>query len=192
MSRRDGWGGWRTASLPEIDLAVDEALKRAELEVVPIDLDLDTGSTCFTAIYFAEVYDVDHVLVESQPDAVGDDIVEMVGLADLFRSGVDDARRQLVEWRRGLLELFSQVELLALPVMPIFPPRLADLTGDLTDLIIEITRYTSLFNAAGVPCTAQPVPVAGAALPTGLQLVGPPGAEELLVPTAERIEAAVG
>ncbi len=184
-------GRLHTSSRPEIETAVDDALKRAEFDVVPIDLDFDTGNNCFTSIYLAELWDLDHVLVETARTEVGDDIAEMVGLADLFRSGVEDARRQLVDWRQGLLDLFSQVELLVLPTLPIFPPKLTDLTGDLTNLIIEITKHTALFNAAGVPCTAQPVPVVGSVLRASLQLVGPPGTEELLLPTAERIEAAV-
>ena len=83
------------------------------------------------------------------------------------------------------------MELLALPTLPIFPPRLDELEGDLTDLVVEITRYTSLFNAAGVPCTAQPVPVTGLALPASLQLVGPLGGEEHPLLMAQRIESAV-
>jgi amidase len=75
--------------------------------------------------------------------------------------------------------------------MPVFPPRLEDLTPDsLLNIVLEITRYTGLFNAAGVPCPAQPVPAAGTRLPASLQLVGPPYAEELLLSTALRIQAA--
>jgi amidase len=83
------------------------------------------------------------------------------------------------------------VELLALPTLPVFPPRLADLTSDsLVNMIIEITQYTGLFNAAGTPCTAQPVRAAGARMPASLQLVGPPQGEELLLATARQVEAA--
>jgi len=73
----------------------------------------------------------------------------------------------------------------------VFPPRLADLTpGSLVDIVIEITRYTGLFNAAGVPCTAQPARAPGSPVPASLQLVGPPHGEELLLSTALRVEAA--
>jgi len=54
--------------------------------------------------------------------------------------------------------------------------------------VMELTRHASLFNLAGVPCTAQPVPVAGAKLPASLELVGPLGAEELLLTTAQHLE----
>jgi Asp-tRNA(Asn)/Glu-tRNA(Gln) amidotransferase A subunit family amidase len=69
--------------------------------------------------------------------------------------------------------------------------RLEDLIpGSLVNIIIEITQYTGLFNAAGVPCTAQPGRVAGSRIPASLQLAGPPHGEELLLSTALRIEAA--
>jgi hypothetical protein len=46
------------------------------------------------------------------------------------------------------------------------PPRLDQIGGDaLVPVIIEITSHVSLFNAAGTPCTAQPVPVTGSRLP---------------------------
>jgi len=185
-------GRLRTSGRPEIEVAVDAALRAAELEVVSLDLpDWDTGTTCFTVIYFAELWDVDHGLVETDPQGVGPDVAQVVAMADLFRGAVDDARDQLAGWRRSLLALFDRVELLALPTLPVFPPRLDDLADDITPTAIEITRHTSLFNAAGTPCSAQPVPVAGSPLPASLQLVGPMGAEELLLATARVVEAAL-
>jgi amidase len=87
--------------------------------------------------------------------------------------------------------LFVRVQLVALPTMPIFPPRLDSLTDDsFMESVIDITKHVAVFNAAGVPCTAQPVPAAGSALPASLQLVGPRNSEELLLPTAARVEAA--
>jgi Asp-tRNA(Asn)/Glu-tRNA(Gln) amidotransferase A subunit family amidase len=70
--------------------------------------------------------------------------------------------------------------------------RLGDLTPDsLVDIVIQVTQYTGLFNAAGVPCTAQPVPAVGARIPASLPLAGPPGGEELLLATALPVEAAM-
>jgi amidase len=127
------------------------------------------------------------------PGRVSEDIRQTLSLTDAFRPGLADARSQVAAWRQSLLDLFGQVELLALPTLPVFPPRLADLTPDsLVNMIIEITQYTGLFNAAGTPCTAQPIPAAGTQMPASLQLVGPPRGEELLLATARRVEAAVG
>jgi amidase len=84
------------------------------------------------------------------------------------------------------------VELLALPTLPMFPPRLEDITAEtLLPTIIEITKHVAVFNAAGSPCTAQPVPVPGSRLPASLQLVGPLGGEELLLTTAQWVQDAL-
>jgi amidase len=186
-------GRLRTTARPDIEQAVDEALKAAEFEVVTLDWDgFADGTNIFTTIFLTEVWDADHSLAEAHPDGVGDDIRQMLSMADLFRPGLGDARSQLAAWRQSLLDLFGQVELLALPTLPVFPPRLEDLAPDsLVDVIIEITQYTGLFNAAGTPCTAQPVRATGTRMPASLQLVGPPRGEELLLATARRVEAAV-
>ena len=188
-------GRLRTTGDPEIEAAVDAALRAAELDVVTVDWDeLDAGSQLFATIYFAEMWEVDHRLVETDPDGVGPDIAQAVATADLFRAGIDDARASLVTWRERFFDLFGRVELLALPTLPIMPPRLDDVTADtMLPIAIEITKHVSLFNAAGAPCTAQPVPLlaAGAPLPTSLQLVGPLGGEELLLTTAQLVEDAL-
>jgi len=185
-------GRLRTSARPVIEAAVDDALHAAGFDIVTLDWDdFDTGTNCFTTIFFNEVWDVDHELADNNPDGVGADITQVLGMADLFRPGLEDARRQLPGWRRSLLALFDQVELLALPTLPVFPPRLDGLGGDaLVPAIIELTSHVSLFNAAGVPCTAQPVPVPGSHLPASLQLVGPPGGEELLLTTAQYVQTA--
>src|SRR5439155_21317236 len=112
-------------------------------------------------------------------------------LASIFMPNIEDVRRLGDQWRKALFALIEQVELLALPTLPIFPPRVEDLVGDQTPLVIDITRHTGPFNLAGTPALALPVPIAGGHLPASLQLVGPLGGEELLVATGRVVEAAV-
>jgi amidase len=185
-------GRLRTSARPDIEQAIDEALKAAELEVVTLDWDgFAAGADLFAAIFLTEVWDTDHALAAANPDGVGEDIAATLAMNDWFRPGLADARASLAGWRRSLLDLFGQVELLALPTMPVLPPTLADVTPDsLLSVITEVTKYTGLFNVAGVPCTAQPVRTAGSPVPASLQLVGPLRGEELLLSTALRIEAA--
>lgn len=188
-------GRLRTTALPEIEAAVDDALRAAGLDVVTLDWDgFEAGTDLFTAIFFDEVGTSDGELAAADPDGIGHDIHQALALVDMFRPGVADARRDLPAWRDSLVALFSQVDLLALPAIPVFPYRLDALDSDdaLIAACIEITRYTSLFNVAGVPCTAQPVPAVGSPLPASLQLVGPARSEELLLSTALRVETALG
>jgi len=141
-------------------------------------------------IFFSEIWDTDHDLVAG--NQVGEDIAQAIGLADALRGGADQARQAKAALRQSLTGLFERVELLALPTMPVFPPRLDSVNAEsLFPLCVEITSHVAPFNAAGNPCTAQPVPVPGSRLPASLQLVGPANGEDLLVATAAHIEAAL-
>lgn len=187
-------GRIRTAGDPAIEAAVDAALEASGLEVVNLEWDgLALGGQAFMGIFFSEIWECDQPLVEANPDAVGADIIEAMGLADMFRGGRADALKARDSFRDSLEELFGRVEVLALPTMPVFAPRLDSLSVDtLATVCLEITGHVAPFNVSGSPCLAQPVPVAGSRLPASLQLVGPANGEELLVATAAHIEAAVG
>lgn len=186
-------GRLRTAGLPELEAAVDAALREAELEVVDLDWDgFAAGGEVFTLAYFSGITGLDHELAKAHPDDVGADVHAVLSLVEVFAAGHGGLPAQLAAWRESLFALFDQVELLALPTMPILPPRIEDLTEEtLIPTVIEITNHVAMFNAAGTPATAQPIPAAGLWLPGSLQLVGPLGGEELLLATAARVEAAV-
>ena len=77
------------------------------------------------------------------------------------------------------------VDLLVLPAAPFFPPPLAEAAGR------HYTTLTNPVNLAGFPALALPVPSANR-LPAGLQLIGPPGSEALLLATGAVIERAGG
>jgi amidase len=185
-------GRLRTGGHPAIEAAVDRALAAAGLEVVELDwAAVAAGADLWTAIYFDELWTADHDIVAADREGVGDDIAAMVEMEPAFAAGVGDARNQLATWRQSLLALFDRVELLALPTIPVFPPRLEDVTPDtLVPLAIELTSHVTPFSAAGVPCTAQPIPADAAALPASLQLVGPPSSEAALLATAQLVESA--
>ena len=180
-----------TTADPVIEAAVDAALAAAGFDVVPVDLDVNLGTAAFTSTYFAEFLAADQALIESDPDGIGDDIKRMLDMAGLFLPGLDDGVHQREQWIAAITAAFADVELLALPTLPLFPPRIDAIPEDPTELIIAISSYTSPFNAAGTPATAQPIPAQGSTLPASLQLVGPAGGEELLVATAKVVEAAV-
>jgi len=184
-------GRVRTAADPRIEQAVDDALRAAGFDIVAIDLDFELGGNSFLSIYTEEVLEVDAALVRDNPDGVGPDITQMIATAEFLAPALSEARAQVPQWREHLDQLFRDVELLALPTLPILPPRIDAVPDDPTELCIEITKHVSPFNAAGVPATAQPVPIAGSVIPASLQLVGPRDAEALLLATAGVVEAAL-
>lgn len=184
-------GRFRTNGDPAIEAAVDRALAVAELELVELDwAKFAAGAELWMPIYFQELWTADHDIVSADREGVGDDIAGMIDMAPTFAADADKARGRLTEWTQSLLSLFDRVELLALPTMPILPPRLEQVTPDaLVALAIELTSHVTPFSAAGVPCTAQPIP-ADAAVPASLQFVGPPFSEALVLATAQVVESA--
>jgi amidase len=187
-------GRLRTNGDPLIEAAVDNALREAGFTVVDLDYaPIAAAADLWTPIYFAEILASDGQLAADNPDDVGEDIAGMLGMSPVFSADAGAVRVQLDRWRESVVRLFDQVELLALPTLPIFPPRLDAITPDsLVPLAIEITSHVTPFNAAGTPCTAQPIRTQGSAIPASLQLVGPLGGEELLLTTALKVEAAAG
>jgi amidase len=186
-------GRIRTAGQPEIEAAVDNALRAAGFEVVTLDWEgLDLGGQAFMGIFFSEIWATDHELVDTYPGDVGADVGQAIALASDLRHAAADAAEAQRALKESLSELFGRVQLLALPTLPVFPPRVVDLNAEsLFPVCIEITKHVAPFNVAGTPATAQPVPVRGHPLPASLQLVGPALGEELLLATAAHIEAAV-
>ncbi|MDQ1699742.1 MAG: amidase [Frankiaceae bacterium] len=125
-------GRVRTSGDPVIEATIDEALHTADFTVVDIDWEvLAPGNDLFTAIYFAEMFECDHELAESDPSGIGEDVAGMLAMAPAFAEGAAAARAGLQRWRESVYALFEQVELLALPTLPIFPPRLASLNAEI-------------------------------------------------------------
>jgi amidase len=187
-------GRIRTDGDPLIEAAVDSALRESGFELVDLAWDdLAQATDIWTSIYLQEVWDVDHELLESDPDGIGEDVAGMIAMGPALGVNADEARDALVVWREKFAKIFDRVQLLALPTMPIFAPRIDAITPETgLGLTIEVTKFVTLFNAAGVPCTAQPIPTAGSKLPASLQLVGRHNSEDLLLTTARAVESAVG
>src|SRR5437762_11693763 len=88
-------GRLRTAARPEIEQAVDGALKAAEFEVVTLDWDgFAAGTQIFTTIFLTEAWDTDHALAQAHPDGVGDDIHQTLSMTDMLRPALDEALGQ--------------------------------------------------------------------------------------------------
>jgi amidase len=173
---------------PVIDAAVDTALARCGVEVIEVELPgwNSARRTC-DVIVDAEAAVSNRALLadparrELLTPRVRASLTEAqaVTSAQLRR-----ARAERERWRTAMVAALRGVDLLALPTVPFFPPRLeaATRTGYLA--------FTSPVNLAGLPALALPVP-AGQRLPASLQLIGQPNAEALLLATGAMIEAVV-
>ncbi|MGF1504850.1 MAG: amidase [Anaerolineae bacterium] len=80
------------------------------------------------------------------------------------------ARQHGREWRAALREVFRQVDVIALPVTPIPPPRSDDVTPGLTRTLLSLTYG---FSHSHLPALAIPCGFTDDGLPVGMQLVAP-------------------
>lgn len=91
-------------------------------------------------------------------------------------------------------QVFSDVDVLLSPTVPITPPRLADI-GDVTTYgpaNLMSMRNTVIANLFGWCALTMPVGLDANRMPVGLQLMAPPRAEERLIEIALGIESLIG
>lgn len=98
------------------------------------------------------------------------------------------AREMRVALRAAAAELFTEVDVLLLPVAGSGPPTTADPTTTPFGPVREaVFGWTLLGNLCGLPACSVPVGLDEDELPVGLQVVGPPGADARVLDVAERL-----
>jgi len=98
-----------------------------------------------------------------------------------------DRRRQLEQMRRAAAGLFTQVDLLVTPTIPLLPIAITEAQDDQAGTAL-FARNTRPFNAYGLPAVSVPCGFAKNGLPIGLQIVGPPWGEESVLRLAHAFE----
>jgi aspartyl-tRNA(Asn)/glutamyl-tRNA(Gln) amidotransferase subunit A len=110
--------------------------------------------------------------------------------------GVSDSQYQnavshLRATRQKIGEMFSDVDLLVTPTMPVLTPRIAELSNDVSKLRpteILLLRNTRPVNAWGLPAISIPCGTDSRGLPIGLQIIGPPRGEQKVLRAAYTFE----
>ena len=172
---------------PRIDRAVDHALSAAGFTIKPTEIfdeQWDVAVSATDDIIVAEAASANahlqahwHELASERKLRYG----EMLG-AD--RGRMERAYERQTIWRSFMAEQVAAVGLLALPTIPIFPPSLRGASANWAAL----SRLTSPISLSGLPAIAIPIR-SEAGIPASLQLVGPPGSEDMLLAAGAKIEA---
>ena len=106
-----------------------------------------------------------------------------------------NAQRQRKRLLAEFLELFRGIDCLFTPSTPITAPRIGQtettLQGAQYDTRILTTRFARGFNALGFPALSIPCGFSSERLPIGLQIVGRPFEENLLLELGEALELAL-
>lgn len=102
-------------------------------------------------------------------------------------------------WRRAfrgaLARLFAGADMLAVPVLPVAPLKVAEMNaveGAPPEASAPFMRYTIPFNLAGVPSLTLPMGRTADGAPLGFQLIGPHLSESRLLAAGAAYEAASG
>jgi Asp-tRNA(Asn)/Glu-tRNA(Gln) amidotransferase A subunit family amidase len=101
------------------------------------------------------------------------------------------ARRELERTREEITAVFRSLDLLIMPTTPTVAPRVSDLMSDLERLRpteLFLLRNTRSMNVWGLPAISIPCGSTRDGLPIGLQIVGPPHAEENVLAMAYACE----
>ncbi len=176
---------------PRITAAIDDALRRAEFDLVPVTIpDLDKIMAASFTVLDAQAWQSDQDLFAAGAGQIGGDVRDRLEQASAITPAqVTTAQAVLAGWRETLDVLWRRVDMLAAPSLLGFPPLL-----DEVHLMWKLRMLTSPVNVAGVPALALPIPVRGrdaGPIPANVQLIGPHNSEERLLAAGARIEQAV-
>lgn len=115
-----------------------------------------------------------------------------------IRSGADvsapayiEKYRELLWQRREVLHIFEEADLLLTPTSPVLPPSLAELEQKPDELRMRelvMLRNTRPWNVFGLPAISLPCGFSASGLPIGLQIIGAPGAEGVIMSLARAYE----
>ena len=117
----------------------------------------------------------------------------LTAAAALTASDLDAGARDRSAVRRHVTALLESVDVLLLPVAGSGPSRIDEpdtvsVDGRAAGLREQVLPYTLLASLCGLPACSVPVGFDPDGLPVGLQVVGPPGADALVLDVAELLQ----
>jgi amidase len=184
-----------TGTDPKIDQAIDDALIRAQFEIVPLDQAFkekwdqakrDGNTLAAAGVWISDGKFFDKLIgVSARTKA----IIALGGFD--FVTNYQGALRRQAAWQQALHETFEKVDFVALPTLQKLPPKIPTAaTAAFNEAQILNLQNTVPVNFAGNPALAVPIPLSDKILPaTSLQLVGPRLSEADLLNAGRLVEA---
>lgn len=179
----------RAEARQDISEAVELAVRKAEF--APAFIDLPGLADAFSAglsIINRETSAAFGHLVESgrlQADLEA----RLRAAANTSDQDVENAERVRTRFTHAVDHALEAVDVLVMPTLPDFPITLEQARNGTS--VIAMSSLIRPFNLSGHPALSLPVPVRGATLKAGLQIIGRHGADELVCAVASRVEAAL-
>jgi len=185
---------------PDVARVVDGAIQEIRAlgaEVTEVHLEGTAAAAVATALLMVEASTVHLPSLRTHLMEYGRDVRErlLVGLALPGERYVRARQVRCALVRRVVSELFGRVDVLLTPTVPVPAPILGEETTDVSgkpyDTRSLLTRFTSPFNALGLPSLSVPCGFVDH-LPVGLQVIGPPLGEATVLRVGMAYERARG
>ena len=105
-----------------------------------------------------------------------------------------EAQERLIAFSRRILRSWPPEAVLVTPTLTRLPAPIEALRSraGVTDDAVRFSALVRLWNVTGQPAISLPLHETGDGVPVGVQLVGPPGREDLLLALAAQLEASAG
>jgi allophanate hydrolase len=186
----DGFDGDAAARARFVDAAAVIAAHGFPVEQIDISSFVLAGALLYEGAFVAERYEAVGEFVAKHLDdvdpVVGPIVLASAGLPawQVFRD-----RTRLHELAIATAPVWQQIDVLVVPTAPRIP-TVAEVLASPVERNTMLGRYTNFVNLLDLCALALPVPVASDASdapPTSVTLLGPAGADELLVSVARRL-----
>jgi aspartyl-tRNA(Asn)/glutamyl-tRNA(Gln) amidotransferase subunit A len=174
----------------EVLQAVQGAIRNLEgLGAIPIEVDLplmEYAVSAWLAILLAEASSFHERDIRTRPTDYGDDVrlyleEGMFETATTYLKG-QRVRRALVE---GFRRAMADVDVLVTPATAVPAPKLGEsviqINGETEPLFLTLARISAPLDMTGLPALSVPCGFTKTGLPIGLQIVGHPFQEEVVL-----------
>ena len=105
-----------------------------------------------------------------------------------------EAAERLWAFGRRVIAAWPQDEVLVTPTLTRLPAPVGGIKSQagVTDDAVRFSALVRIWNATGQPAISLPLGATADGVPVGVQLVGPPGRDDLVIGLAAQLEAVVG
>jgi aspartyl-tRNA(Asn)/glutamyl-tRNA(Gln) amidotransferase subunit A len=185
---------------PDVDMAVRRMAATAEslgARVIPVRVpDIEALNTVGRVILLAEASAVMEKYIGNR-DQFGADVLSLLDQGRLLpATDYVNAQRLRRVMQREYAQLWSKIDCLFTPTTPMAAPRIGEKTvslGEFTDDVrLATTRFVRGINVLGLPAISMPCGADRRGLPLGLQIIGRPFDEALILQVAAALEDATG
>jgi aspartyl-tRNA(Asn)/glutamyl-tRNA(Gln) amidotransferase subunit A len=176
---------------PDIEAAMKDAvsvLGKLTAGIREVALPASTMEPLRDVVRAAEAFAYHREFVAKTPELYQPLTLRRIRLgAEVTTPAYIQARRDLAQVRRTAGKSFESVDALVTPTLPIPPPAISDPKAD---DILPAVRNTSPFNVNGLPAISVRCGFTSTGLPIGMQIIGPPGGDAVVLQLAHAYEQA--